>query len=160
MSTHVRAARRIMTECPGLRVRQVSRLLSRIYDEALRPLGLQMSQVSVLVAVAMFGEGGARMGPLSRVLVMDRTTLTRNLRPLEQAGWVRVAPSKQDARARTVVLTPAGERQLEAAYPLWEEAHRRIRDTLGPGKVASLRSQLLEVIERAEELVGPNTGVD
>lgn len=154
MSSYVRAARRIVTECPGIRVRQVSRLLTRVYDEALRPVGVGTSQLSVLVAIAMFGEAGARMGALAQVLVMQRTTLTRNLRPLEKAGWVRVGRSRDDARARVVTLTPSGERSIEAAYPLWEDAQRRIRDALGAGKMASLRAQLAEVVAVAPDLVG------
>ena len=156
MSSYARAARRIVTECPQIRVRQVSRLLTRVYDEALRPIGVGVSQLSVLVAVAQFGEAGARMGALAQVLVMERTTLTRNLRPLEKAGWVRVGRSRDDARARVVNLTTAGERTIEAAYPLWEAAQRRIRDAIGVGKMASLREQLGEVVALAPKLIGGN----
>ena len=155
MSSFARAARRIVTECPQIRVRQVSRLLTRVYDEVLRPVGIGSSQLSVLVAIAMFGEAGARMGALARVLVMERTTLTRNLGPLEKAGWVRVGRSRDDARARVVMLTPAGERTIEAAHPLWEEAQRRIRDVVGAGKMASLKEQLGDIVALAPKLVAP-----
>jgi DNA-binding MarR family transcriptional regulator len=158
MSSYARAARRIVTECPQIRVRQVSRLLTRVYDDALRPVGVQASQLSVLVAVAMFGEAGARMGALARVLVMERTTVTRNLRPLETAGWVRVGRSRDDARARVVTLTLAGERTIEAAYPRWEEAQRRIRDVMGAGKMASLRAQMGDIVALAPKLVGADAG--
>jgi DNA-binding MarR family transcriptional regulator len=131
-----------------LRIRKASRGISRIYDEALRPLGLQESQLSVLVAVAKFGESGANIGALASVLVMDRTTLTRNLKPLERAGHLRVARSPEDARARIVLLTRAGERVIEAAHPLWEKAQRRISKALGAEHVVALRSRLDEVIER------------
>jgi DNA-binding MarR family transcriptional regulator len=147
-----RAARKIAKECPVQRVREASRLLSRVYDEALRPLGIQGSQLSVLVAVAMFGERGAMIGALAQALVLDRTTLTRNVQPLEKAGLLRVARSPEDARARVVVLTRAGERTIESAYPLWEQAQERLRDSLGAGRVDALRDQLAEVIAFAPRL--------
>jgi DNA-binding MarR family transcriptional regulator len=145
-------ARKIAKECTGMRVRQVSRLLTRIYDECLRPLGIQESQLSVLVAVAMFGENGATMGALARKLVMDRTTLTRNVVPLEKGGYLRVARSANDARARVILLTRAGERLIQSAHPLWEEAQARIRRTLGDARFEALRSQLSEVIALGDKL--------
>ena len=73
--------------------------VGEVYDDALRPIGLQQSQLPVLVALAIFGEPGAPMNALAQALVMDRTTLTRNVRPLEKAGLLRVARSPADARA-------------------------------------------------------------
>jgi len=145
-------ARRIATECTGTRVRQVSRLLTRIYDDALRPIGIGGSQLSVLVAVAMFGEAGAPMGVLADKLVMDRTTLTRNIVPLERAGYLRVARSPDDARTRVVLLTRAGERIIDAAFPRWEEAQRRIKRALGGERFEGLRAHLSALAELAETL--------
>jgi DNA-binding MarR family transcriptional regulator len=152
MSNYTRLAQRIAKECTGMRVRQASRLLTRIYDDCLRPLGIQESQLSVLVAVAMFGEDGPTMGALASALVMDRTTLTRNVLPLERAGYLRVARSADDARARVILLTRAGERLIESAHPLWEEAQSRIRRTLGEERFEALRSQLTEVVKFADKL--------
>ena len=120
------AARRIAQECSGIRVRQASRLLTRIYDEALRPLGIQASQLSVLIAVALVGENGGNYGAVARALSMDRTTLTRNLAPLEKAGLLRVSRSPTDARARIVSLTRAGEKLIERAFPRWEQAQQTL----------------------------------
>src|SRR5262249_12684267 len=91
-------AHQIASECPAIRVREASRLLTRAYDAALRPVGLQFSQLSILVAVSVFGDHGGAMGPLADRLAMDRTTLTRNLKPLERAGLVEVARAPGDAR--------------------------------------------------------------
>ncbi len=146
MADFSRTARTIAKECPGIRVRAAARMLTRVYDEALRPLGIQLSQLSVLVAVAMFGEQGATMGGLARVLVMDRTTLTRNVHPLERAGLLRVARSPDDARARVIFLSRAGERMIEAADPLWRQAQARIRGSLGADRVDALGTQLAEII--------------
>ncbi len=147
-------ARRVAKECAGLRVRQVSRVLTRIYDDCLRPLGIQGSQFSVLVTAAMFGDEGATMSALADKLVMDRTTLTRNIVPLEKQGYLRVARSAEDARARVILLTRAGERLIESAYPLWEEAQKRISRTLGAARFDGLRNQLSDVVAFADRLGG------
>jgi DNA-binding MarR family transcriptional regulator len=152
MADYSQLARKIASECNGMRIRQASRLLSRVYDDCLRPLGVQESQLSILVAVAMFGEGGAQMGAIASKLVLDQTTVTRNVVTLEKAGLVRVARSADDARARIVFLTRAGERMIEAAYPAWEEAQKRIRRELGAARFDALRSQLSEVITLADRL--------
>jgi DNA-binding MarR family transcriptional regulator len=144
--------RRVAKECTGLRIRQVSRLLTRIYDDSLRPLGIQETQFSMLVAVAMFGEDGTTMNALANNLVIDRTTLTRNIVPLEKAGYLRVARSPTDARARVILVTRSGERLIEAAYPLWEEAQGKIRRALGDDRFEALRSQLSDVVAFADKL--------
>jgi DNA-binding MarR family transcriptional regulator len=159
MSDVARHARTIAEECACIRTRQASRTLTRIYDEALRGSGLQVSQLSVLVAVAMFGEAGASIGALAAALVLERTTLTRNLRPLEVAGWIRVARSPLDARARIVFLTRSGEAAIERAMPRWERAQERVAEALGTGNLDDLRARLSDVIgrfpEREPELARP-----
>src|ERR1043165_2423558 len=79
--------------CPATHLRQAGRMLARMYDAAFRPLGLELSQVPVVATVAARGDAGIRIGELARVLVLDRTSVTRALRPLEQAGLLRVARS-------------------------------------------------------------------
>jgi len=150
-----RAARTISEECILTRVRQVSRALTQIYDDTSRPTGLQSSQVSVLVAVARFGEAGANINALARVLVMDRTTLSRNLRPLEKLGLLRVARAPDDARRRIVLLTRAGERKIEEAYPLWEQAQRKIRKLLGTGSADDLAAGAQRTLTALGRSAGP-----
>jgi DNA-binding MarR family transcriptional regulator len=142
------AARRVSEECICIGSRQLSRALTRLYDEDLRAGGLRTSQLAVLVAVARFGERGASMGALARVLVMERTTLSRNVRPLEGARLLRVARDRSDARARIVLLTPAGERAIETAVPLWERSQERVRVLLGGKTSGDLRKTLSRVLER------------
>jgi DNA-binding MarR family transcriptional regulator len=140
------AAGKIAHECTCMRVRQASRTLSRFYDDNLRRVGLQISQLTVLVAVARFGEGGAGLGRIAQALGMDRTTLTRNLLPLEKAGLLRVARDPADARARIVLLTKPGERAIEKAFPLWEKSQKRLRDLVGPRKAHDLRDRLAQLL--------------
>lgn len=144
--------RTMATRCPAMRARQASRALSRLYDDALRPLGIQSSQLSVLVAVAMHGEAGAAIGQLARVLVMERTTLTRNLRPLQRAKWLHIEPSADDPRARVVRLTTAGRRMLQRAYPLWEEVTESIGNAVGDRGMDLLRANLGALVEHSNRL--------
>ncbi|EYF06077.1 MarR family winged helix-turn-helix transcriptional regulator [Chondromyces apiculatus] len=140
------ASRIIANQCACVRVRRASRALTRLYDESLRPAGIQASQLTMLAAVATCGDEGANIGALAEGLVMDRTTLTRNLVPLEKAGFVRVARDPADARARLVFLTRQGERAIEAAFPLWEQTQEHVRGQLGGSNVDALREELGRVV--------------
>ncbi|MGK4003737.1 MarR family winged helix-turn-helix transcriptional regulator [Sorangium sp. So ce1036] len=144
-----RAARTIAGQCALVRVRRASRVLTRLYDESLRPVGLQASQLTLLVAVATCGDEGVTIGALADGLVMDRTTLTRNLAPLEKAGLLRVARAPDDARVRLVFLTRQGERAIEAAFPLWERTQKHVREQLGEREADALREELGRVVALA-----------
>ncbi len=143
------AARVIASQCACVRVRRASRALTRLYDESLRAAGLHATQLTLLAAVATCGEQGAPMGALADGLVMDRTTLTRNLVPLEKAGLLRVARDPSDARARLIFLTRQGERAIEAAFPIWEQTQRHVREKLGAKEVDALREELGRLIAMA-----------
>jgi DNA-binding MarR family transcriptional regulator len=148
------AARKMAGECPAMRVRQASRVLGKAFDEALRPLGLQVTQLPLLCAVALFGECGASIGALAKGMVIDPTTLTRNIRPLEKAGLLRVARSPDDARSKIVLLTRSGERMIEASYPVWQRALKRVQAEFGTRRVEELRTQLAGVVAAAGGFVG------
>jgi DNA-binding MarR family transcriptional regulator len=128
-------------------VRRAARTLSKIYDGELKAAGLSLSQLTVLVATARFGERGAPMGAIARALAMDATTMTRNLRPLEVSGLLRVARSLQDARVRCVFLARAGERKLEEAYPLWQRAQATVCKRIGKRRAGRLRAELEHLVE-------------
>jgi DNA-binding MarR family transcriptional regulator len=132
-------------ECLCFRARRVSRLITRMYDEALRPLGIQATQLTLLNAVTMFGDSGATMARLADVLAMDQTTLSRNLRPLVSAGWVRVATRASDRRVRVATSSGAGRRVVAEALPLWEQAHQRVVAALGSPAAGELRDRFDEV---------------
>jgi DNA-binding MarR family transcriptional regulator len=141
-------ARTIAAECACLRLRGAARTMTRYYDAELREAGLRLSQLTLLVGVAMFPEGEAAMKPLSEALVMDRTTLTRNLQPLIKQGWLSTGASKGDARSRVVDLTPTGEKALEAAFPLWKRAQAAAKKEFGAAHLASLGNQLDQLLRR------------
>jgi DNA-binding MarR family transcriptional regulator len=129
--THRDAAKAMTADCLCFRSRRAARTLTRVYDDELRATGLQATQLTLLNAVAMHEPGGAPLSELARILALDATTLSRNLRPLERAGLLRIARSPTDRRARLAHLTRAGQRAVARALPSWKRAHRRIAEALG-----------------------------
>lgn len=112
--------REMAESCFANRLRAVSRAISKQYDAGLRPLDIKVSQLSVLTAVSM-GGGALTIVEIAAQLGMDRSTLSRNLDPLERRGLVEVGPEARH-RARKVALTEAGAALLRAAYPLWQQS--------------------------------------
>src|SRR5262245_30553736 len=115
-------------ECTAHGLRKASRALSRIYDEAMAPTGLRGTQFSLLVALSL-----AREAPVAKVadeLGLDRTTLTRNLGPLERDGLVESVPG-DDRRVRRLRLTERGHDALADALPRWERAQHKVVAALG-----------------------------
>lgn len=106
-------------ECLCLDARSTARLITRHYDEWLRPTGLRSTQFSVLAALA--NTGGATVSRLADILGLERTTLSRSLALLEEQAWV-LADATEDARERRVRLSREGWEQLERSYPAWEAA--------------------------------------
>ena len=128
----------IARECLVLRVRVVNRFLSSIYDDALRPCGLKVSQFTILVVIA--NHGTVRPVDVGASLQMDNSTLSRNLERMRRQGWIEVCEDDADARAHPVRLTKGGQKALECAMPNWEEAQQRVRSRLGEQGVAALHS--------------------
>jgi DNA-binding MarR family transcriptional regulator len=147
-------ARTIATDCVAHRARQVARVLTRSYDESLRPLGIQTSQLMLLVAVASAGDDGAPLGRIAKGLLMDQTTLSRNIVPLEKAGLVSLTSSEHDARSRVVALTSAGKRKIEEAYPRWKAAQREARQRVGADRLDALHDQLGAILDVSAGLSG------
>jgi len=141
------AAEQMAAECLCFRARRVSRVLTRIYDEELRPLGIQATQLTLLNAVAIGGEAGARMNRLAEILAMDATTLSRNLRPLARQGLLRIERSTRDRRVRIARLTHAGRDRVARALPLWRRAQERIEQALGAALASDLRTRMDAAVE-------------
>ena len=133
----------IFSPCYCAMLRKASRRISRVYDAALAPVGLKTTQFSLLAAIDRAGE--ATIGELAEILVMDRSTLGHNLRPLEREGLLTLSTEGGDARTRRVRLTVSGVRLLAEARRIWREAQERFESTFGSGKAAALHGTLLEV---------------
>jgi DNA-binding MarR family transcriptional regulator len=126
---------RMACECIAVRMRRLNRVITGIYDTALRPLGVKVSQVNVLVAAAKLKL--ARSQDICRILELDTSTLSRNLERMKSRGWIETVPGK-DARTQPFRLTPAGKRLLERALPLWECAQKEARDVVPKEGLATL----------------------
>ncbi|WP_164974672.1 MarR family winged helix-turn-helix transcriptional regulator [Halegenticoccus tardaugens] len=109
--------------CHCLAARKHAREITRLYDEKLRPHGLQSTQFSVLAVLGV--RGPTQLGELADILGLERTSLTRSADRLEDEGWVTDAES-DDARVRRLKLTTAGREKIEHAYPAWKEAQDEI----------------------------------
>jgi DNA-binding MarR family transcriptional regulator len=130
--------------CNCLAVRQAARHVSQFYDRCLAPFGLKTSQFSVLARLAR--RGPMTINALAALMVMDRTTLGRNIQPLERDGLVAVATGAADRRSRTLSLTPKGAARLKAAAEGWSEAQARFEQAFGPERAQSLRALLDDVV--------------
>ena len=146
---HTDAARAMADDCLCFRVRRVSRALTRLYDEALRSLEIQATQLTTLNAIALLEERDAPMSRVADVLSMDLATFSRTLRPLGEAGLVRRVRPEEDGRVRLVRLTAEGRRTLVRALPLWREAHARVVEVLGPELARELKGGFDAAVEAA-----------
>jgi len=129
--------------CVCATARMAARSLTRIYDRALEPAGIRTTQFSVLAR--LLEEGPLPLTHLAGRLAMDRTTLARDLRPLERRGLVAVSVGA-DRRVRMAELTPAGRRLVDEVRPLWKQVQRDVRAQLGPDHVARLMDELRAAI--------------
>ena len=125
--------------CVCATARMAARSLTRIYDRALEPAGIRTTQFSVLAR--LLEEGPLPLTHLAGRLAMDRTTLARDLRPLERRGLVAISVGT-DRRVRMAELTPAGRRLVDEVRPLWKQVQRDVRAQLGPDHVARLMDEL------------------
>lgn len=129
----------IAQQCAFFKIRKASRIITQVYDHYLKPTGLAPTQFSLLVALSIWGP--VPVSRLADALVMDRTTLSRNLKPLEREGLIQGARGP-DRRTRTMELTAAGRQVLELGIPLWEKAQAHMARQLGPEAWRSLTQTL------------------
>ncbi len=135
-------------DCACFNLRKAARAITHLYDEMLRPTGLRTTQFTLLVATKILEP--ITVTRLAKMGVMDRTTLTRNLRPLEKQGLIQIALGK-DQRTRVVTLTPEGQKALAQAFPLWKKAQAQVIKELGPERWNSLRAYLGEVVSLVDK---------
>lgn len=119
----------IPTVCMGMHVRRASRILTQVYDVALRPVGLVLNQFTLLVSIYLAGP--VSITQLAQELFTDQTTLTRNIKLLEKRRLVAIAPGT-DRRIKLVSLTPQGQAILAQAIPLWKQAQAEIMQQFEP----------------------------
>lgn len=136
-------------ECTCFRMRGAARRVTQIYSRHLAPTGLKISQFSLLGFVA--ARGPVSITELSEMLSTDRTTLTRNLRPLLSSGIIERAAAG-DRRRRELVATAAGRALFKRALPLWVEAEQEVRAAMGAKLTADLHGALDRSMEKLAAL--------
>jgi len=131
--------------CACTRARRAARSLTNLYDAALKPVGLQITQFSLLRTIDRMAP--VNVSTLAEAMLLDRSTLGRNLTVLERRGMLVLTEGK-DLRDRSVTLAPSARRLLKEALPRWEEAQRSVAKTLGKRGVA----ELFDLLEKVETL--------
>src|SRR3954466_165382 len=125
----------IARTCIAVRLRLLNRVVTNLYDDALRPLGLKVSQLNILVVTAKLGL--AQPAKVCDILHLDPSTLSRNVERMRAKGWLEVVPA-EDARTQPFRLTAQGKRLLERAVPAWEQAQSQTTEFLGQDGIALL----------------------
>jgi DNA-binding MarR family transcriptional regulator len=125
----------IARSCIAVRLRLLNRVVTNLYDDALRPLGLKVSQLNLLVVTAKLGL--APPAKVCDILHLDTSTLSRNVERMRTKGWLEVVPG-EDARTQPFRLTTQGRRLLDRAVPAWEQAQRQAEELLGDEGIALL----------------------
>jgi DNA-binding MarR family transcriptional regulator len=128
--------------CYCLAARRTARQLTRVYDQHLAPIGLSCSQFSILSFLER--QPGITVPELAELMVMERTTLVRALKPLQKAGLV-AAEFASGKRNLELALTRAGHQRLDAARPHWETAQAAVERDIGVERAARLRQEILEI---------------
>ena len=137
----------INKECCCFNLRKVSRAITQYYDHALDPVGLRITQFTLLVALA--STKAKTLTEIAESLVMDRTTLTRNLKPLEKMGLIHTVASV-DRRSKAYALTEKGRETFNKALPLWEKAQVNMVNVLGSKRYSSMVKELEHHLDLAQ----------
>ncbi len=134
--THSTTPDLIAQDCIADRMRLLNRVVTKIYDDALRSLGIKTSQLNILVVTALLGL--ARPAEICDQLKIDISTVSRNVDRMRARGWIEVVDDEQDARAHQLRLSAKGRQILEKAKPAWERAQVKVKKLLGQSGVAAL----------------------
>jgi DNA-binding MarR family transcriptional regulator len=141
--------------CNCLAVRSAARHVTQFYDQVLAPTGLRITQFTILANLRE--KGPSTINALAEDIVMDRTTLGRNILPLERDGLIRIEQAENDRRAKELYLTKAGEKRLQAAAEKWSKAQAQFETTFGRKRSADLRSMLQAAVTTDFEAPRPGT---
>jgi DNA-binding MarR family transcriptional regulator len=136
-----------LDECNCLAVRQAARHITQFYDRFLPDVRLRTTQFSILERLRR--NGPMTINALAAEMVMDRTTMGRNVHPLQRDGLITAVTDKTDRRRKTLLLTDAGLARLTACYPCWNDAQAQFHAAFGPEPPAELR-RLLHAVSTSD----------
>jgi len=137
--------------CTVFNLRKASRAVTQLYEEIMRPSGTLPTQFTLLATTRAMGP--VTISRMAKELVLDRTTLTRNLKPLEREGLLIVVCVKDDQRSREVSLTSKGIRKLEESIPYWIDAQNKTRQALGSERLDRMIADLKRTAGATSDLV-------
>ncbi len=137
--------------CAVFNLRKASRAVTQLYEDIMKPSGVLPTQFTLLATTRAMGP--VSISRMAKALVMDRTTLTRNLKPLEREGLLIVVPVKDDQRSREVSITSKGMKQLEQAIPFWQEAQNITKKALSTSRLDRMLGDLKAAV-RATAKIG------
>ena len=140
------AAAEMATGCLAMRSRLIGRTITGIYDEALRPLGVTVGQLSILAVVV--GRGPISPGDVATRLRIEKSTMSRNVERMKRNGWL-ISRAGESAHSQELRVTQSGRRLFEEAQPLWREAQGRARETLGTGGAEAIHQLADSIRERS-----------
>lgn len=135
--------------CNCFAARAAARHITQLYDHYLAPLGLRVTQFSILRTLKRHGP--LPLNGLAKVMAMDRTTLARNVQPLERDRLIAIEPSASDRRAKVVRLTGAGERRVRVALVAWSKAQQRFESTFGSKRSSEMRAMMRAIVASSFE---------
>jgi len=139
--------------CHATAMRKASRRLTQLYDNALEPSGLRSTQFAILAELERWTLFPPTLAELAQALVMDRSSLGHNLRPLERDGLIALQECEEDRRRRHIVLTGGGKEKLAAGQRLWSAAQEKFNAAFGAPEAERLRATLLAIAN--DERLGP-----
>jgi len=134
-----------LSECSCNMMRKSARKITQFYENNLREASIKPTQFSILATLA--NTGPIQLTQLADRLVLERTSLTRNLNVLERNTWIDIQPGEEDLRQRVVSLTRNGYKQLDCAIPYWQKAQKAIAKDMGQETITGLRTTLDEMTE-------------
>ena len=127
--TRQQPAHRIAAECLSVRLRLLNRAITKLYDDALRPVGIKSSQLNILVAAAL--DELTPPATLCVKLKLDNSTLSRNVDRMAARGWIELVPDSDDGRAHALRVTAKGRKLIERAEPAWTAAQKQALEMIG-----------------------------
>jgi DNA-binding MarR family transcriptional regulator len=131
--------------CSATALRKAARRVSQLYDSALTPAALTVTQFALLTELLRRGDKPPSVTELATAMVMDRSGLGHTLHPLQRDGLIALAVDHRDARSRQVVLTVRGKARQQKAAALWSRAQKQFAEVVGPGETAKLQATLLSI---------------
>ena len=144
MGHHIIPTEQINAHCCCFNMRKVNRAVTQFYDEYLDSTGIRITQYTLLVEIA--SSDSKTLSEIAASLIMDRTTLTRNLKPLQKAGYIANTKTV-DKRSKSYVLTDKGRKVVEDATPLWQEAQDKIIRAFGHHEYKALCEELEKLLK-------------